>query len=167
MAKISDKDYEILDFIYYQLEKKGFPPSVREICEAVGLTSTASIHARLKKLEVAGYIAKDASKNRSMRLVNYAPKGEKVVKVDFEDKTFLNHITGILKENKNSKKSVLEVSQICGDKLAEFKIKNYRFVESNHLNSKVLAESGDFTKAEDVSVATRNFDDYSYTLYIW
>ena len=88
-------------------------------------------------------------------------------KVDFEDKTFLNHITGILKENKNSKKSVLEVSQICGDKLAEFKIKNYRFVESNHLNSKVLAESGDFTKAEDVSVATRNFDGYSYTLYVW
>ena len=88
-------------------------------------------------------------------------------KVDFEDKTFLNHITGILKENKNSKKSVLEVSQICGDKLAEFNIKNYRFVESNHLNSKVLAESGDFTKAEDVSVATRNFDGYSYTLYVW
>ena len=77
------------------------------------------------------------------------------------------NITGILKENKNSKKSVLEVSQICGDKLAEFKIKNYRFVESNHLNSKVLAESGDFTKAEDVSVATRNFDGYSYTLYVW
>ena len=88
-------------------------------------------------------------------------------KVDFEDMTFLSYITHILKENKNSKKSVLEVSQICGDKLAEFKIKNYRFVESNHLNSKVLAESGDFTKAVDVSVATRNFDGYSYTLYVW
>lgn len=86
MKKISEKDYEIMDFIYYQLEKKGFPPSVREICEAVGLTSTASIHARLKKLEDAGYIVKDASKNRSMRLVNYAPKGEKIVKVNFEDK---------------------------------------------------------------------------------
>ena len=88
-------------------------------------------------------------------------------KVDFEDKTFLSYITHILKENKDSKKSVLEVSQICDDKFAEFKIDNYRFIESNHLNSKVLASSGDFTKADSVSVATRNFDGYSYTLYVW
>ena len=88
-------------------------------------------------------------------------------KVDFEDKTFLSYITNILKENKNSKKSVLEVSQICDDKFAEFKINNYRFVESNHLDSKILASSGDFTKADTVSVATRNFDGYSYTLYVW
>lgn len=88
-------------------------------------------------------------------------------KVDFEDKTFLCYITNILKENKNSKKSVQEVSQICDDKFAEFKIKNFRFIESNHLNSKVLASSGDFTKADSVSVATRNFDGYSYTVYVW
>ena len=86
MAKLNKKDYEIMDFIYYQIEKKGFPPSVREICEAVGLSSTASTHSRLKKLELAGYIVKDASKNRSMRLVNYAPEGETVINVDFEDK---------------------------------------------------------------------------------
>ena len=88
-------------------------------------------------------------------------------KVDFEDKTFLNDITGILKENKNSEKSVSEVSKLCEDKFSEFKIKNYRFIESNHLDSKVLASSGDFTKAEKISVATRNFDGYSYTLYVW
>ncbi len=86
MAKMGEKDYEILDFIYYQLEKKGFPPSVREICNAVGLNSTATIHARLRKLQEAGYIEKDASKNRSMRLVNYAPKGEKVIPINTEDK---------------------------------------------------------------------------------
>ena len=83
---MGEKDYEILDFIYYQLEKKGFPPSVREICNAVGLNSTATIHARLRKLQEAGYIEKDASKNRSMRLVNYAPKGEKVIPINTENK---------------------------------------------------------------------------------
>ena len=83
---MGDKDYEILDFIYYQLEKKGFPPSVREICNAVGLNSTATIHARLRKLQEAGYIVKDAAKNRSMRLVNYAPKGEKVIPIAMDDK---------------------------------------------------------------------------------
>ena len=88
-------------------------------------------------------------------------------KINFQDKTFLSRITAILKENKNSKESIREVSQICDDKFAEFKIDNYRFIESNHLNSKVLASSGDFTKADSVSVATLNFDGYSYTLYVW
>lgn len=75
MQKMGEKDYQILDFIHEQLELKGFPPTVREICDAVGLTSTATIHARLKKLENLGFIEKDAQKNRSMRLTNYTPKG--------------------------------------------------------------------------------------------
>ena len=69
MAELSGKDYEILNFIERQLEKKGFPPSVREICEAVGLSSTATIHARLKKLENHGKIVRDSSKNRSIMIV--------------------------------------------------------------------------------------------------
>ena len=88
-------------------------------------------------------------------------------KVNFHDKTFLGEITGILKENKNSKKSIREVSQICEDKFSEFKLTNYRFIETKHLNSKVLASSGDFSKADKYSVATRNIDGYSYTLYVW
>ena len=51
MAKVTEKDFQIMDFIYEQIEIKGYPPSVREICDAVGLTSTATVHARLKKLE--------------------------------------------------------------------------------------------------------------------
>lgn len=71
MAKVTEKDFQIMDFIHEQIERRGFPPTVREICDAVGLTSTATVHARLKKLEGLGYIAKESSKNRSMRLVNY------------------------------------------------------------------------------------------------
>ena len=78
-----------------------------------------------------------------------------------------NIVTLILNDNKNSKKSVVEVSKICSDKFNELKIKNYRFIETNHLKSKVLASSGDFSKAENLSVATRNYGDYSYTLYVW
>ena len=80
MAKLTDKDYQIMDFIYEQTEIKGFPPTVREICEAVGFTSTATVHSRLKKLESMGYIIKESSKNRSMRLVIYSPRGENVLK---------------------------------------------------------------------------------------
>ena len=88
-------------------------------------------------------------------------------KVDFDDKTFLNEITSILKENKNSKKAQREVAQICEEKFTKLGLINYRFLESNKLNSRVLASSGDFTKAENLSVATRNLDGYSYTLYVW
>lgn len=69
MSNLSEKDYEILDFIKEELIKKGFPPSVREISEKVGLKSTATIHARLRKLEEHGKIVRDSSKNRSIKVV--------------------------------------------------------------------------------------------------
>lgn len=70
MTKLTGKDFEILDFIREQQNLKGFPPSVREICDAVGLKSTATIHSRLKKLEVHGKIVRDSSKNRSIKIVD-------------------------------------------------------------------------------------------------
>lgn len=75
MPKLSDKDYEILKFIKDELSKNGFPPSVREICDKVGLKSTATIHARLKKLEDHGKIIRDSSKNRSIRVVGMEEDG--------------------------------------------------------------------------------------------
>ncbi len=77
MAKLNEKDYQIMDFMYEQINLKGFPPTVREICDAVGLTSTATVHARLKKLESMGYIVKESSKNRSIQLKNYPKDGKK------------------------------------------------------------------------------------------
>lgn len=71
MTVLSEKDYEILDFILNQQNERGYPPTVREICEAVGLSSTATIHARLKKLEKHGYLIKESAKNRSIKVVNY------------------------------------------------------------------------------------------------
>ena len=79
MPKLTEKDYEIMDFIYEQTDLKGFPPTVREICDAVGLTSTATVFSRIKKLEGMGYIMKDPSKNRSLRVVNYSPRGTSVI----------------------------------------------------------------------------------------
>lgn len=69
MLKLGKKDYEILEFIKKEQLKKGFPPSVREMCDAVGLSSTASVHAHLKKLEQYGKICRDSSKNRSIKIV--------------------------------------------------------------------------------------------------
>ncbi len=73
MTKLTEKDYQILDFIYEQIKDHGFPPTVREICAAVNLSSPATVHARLNKLEASGIIERDATKNRSMRILNYTP----------------------------------------------------------------------------------------------
>ena len=83
MAKLTDKDYEILDFIYKGIKKNGYPPTVREIGAAVNLNSPATVHARLSKLEAAGKIEKASTKNRAMRVIDY-PEGE--VEEDYETK---------------------------------------------------------------------------------
>lgn len=70
MARTSNKGEEILHFIHNQIELKGYPPAVREICEGVGLKSTSTVHAQLKKLEQLGFIAKDDLKTRAIKLTD-------------------------------------------------------------------------------------------------
>ena len=55
-GKITDKQREILEYIKSEILNRGFPPAVREICEAVNLKSTSSVHAHLESLEKNGYI---------------------------------------------------------------------------------------------------------------
>ncbi len=88
-------------------------------------------------------------------------------KISPADVTFIGEISEILKDNENSKESVSEVSKLSKDKFNTFDLKNYRFSETDILNDKVLASSGDYSKADDVSVATRTYGDYSYTLSVW
>ena len=70
MAANVDKQQEILSFIEKHLSQKGFPPTVREICEAVGLNSPSTVHGYLSRLEKNGYIVKDAGSSRGIRLAN-------------------------------------------------------------------------------------------------
>lgn len=88
-------------------------------------------------------------------------------KIDLTDETFISRISKILVDGENSKKSVKEVSSISEDKLNSYNLKGYQFSENNVLNGEVLALKGNFNKAENVDVATRNYGDYSYTLYVW
>ena len=68
--KLSAKQEEILDFIKQEILTKGYPPSVREIGEAVNLKSTSSVHAHLESLEKKGYIRKDPTKPRTIEVVD-------------------------------------------------------------------------------------------------
>jgi repressor LexA len=71
-AELTAKRKEILDFIAEQQSKRGYPPSVREIGEAVGLTSSSTVHAHLSTLQRLGYLRRDPTKPRAIE-VRYDP----------------------------------------------------------------------------------------------
>ena len=68
--KISAKQQQILDFIKDEILKKGYPPTVRDICEAVNLKSTSSVFSHLETLEKRGYIRRDPAKPRTIEIID-------------------------------------------------------------------------------------------------
>lgn len=70
--KLTKRQQQILDYIRNCIEEKHYPPSVREIAQAVGLASPSTVHAHLNALETKGYIKRDSAKSRSMAITNSA-----------------------------------------------------------------------------------------------
>ena len=69
-GKISDKQRQILEYIKSEILAKGYPPAVRDICQAVDLKSTSSVHAHLETLEKNGYIRRDPTKPRAIEILD-------------------------------------------------------------------------------------------------
>lgn len=67
---LSKKQLEVLKYIKGEINKKGYPPSVREICEAVSLKSTSTVHGHLERLEKKGYIRRDPTKPRAIEVID-------------------------------------------------------------------------------------------------
>ncbi|WP_160687019.1 transcriptional repressor LexA [Clostridium sp. C2-6-12] len=79
MTDEKDKQSEIYEFLKSYTENKGYPPSVREICEAVSLRSTSTVHGHLKRLEKKGMIKRDPSKPRALEIAELStPKKEMI-----------------------------------------------------------------------------------------
>lgn len=68
--KLTDKQTQILEYIRHEILAKGYPPSIREICQAIDLKSTSSVHAQLSSLEAKGYIRRDLTKSRSIEIID-------------------------------------------------------------------------------------------------
>lgn len=87
MAELSAKQLQILDFIKQEVREKGYPPSVREICEAIGLKSTSTVHGHLSRLEKKGYIRRDPTKPRAIEILDGATEllpshpGQEIIEV--------------------------------------------------------------------------------------
>lgn len=70
MDKLSKRQQEVLDVIINNVKEKGYPPSVREIGETVGLASSSTVHGHLERLEKKGYIRRDATKPRAIEILS-------------------------------------------------------------------------------------------------
>lgn len=85
--ELGKREIDILDFIEKQIKNNGYPPSVREIGKSVGLSSTATVHGYLTKLEEKGYIKKENQKGRTLRLLKGSKNENKSEKIN-ENKNF-------------------------------------------------------------------------------
>lgn len=70
MTKLSTRQQAILEYIKEQVRLKGYPPSVREIAEAVGLASSSTVHGHLSRLESKGFIRRDPTKPRAIEILD-------------------------------------------------------------------------------------------------
>lgn len=75
MKPLKDREKSILEFMKKEIKQKGYPPTVREICQALGIKSTSTVHKDIASLNAAGYISKNPSKPRAL-VINYAEEGE-------------------------------------------------------------------------------------------
>ena len=81
MDEMTPRQQRILEFIRRTVQDRGYPPTVREIGEAVGLTSSSSVHAQLANLQRKGLLRKDASRPRAIEVAGARPKGAGAVTV--------------------------------------------------------------------------------------
>jgi repressor LexA len=76
--QMNETQKKILDFVNKQVRNAGYPPSVREICKALGIKSTSTVHRHLSLLELNGYIKKDATKPRAIKIINFDDIGHQM-----------------------------------------------------------------------------------------
>ena len=88
---LTKREQEILKYIELQISKIGYPPSVREIGKAVGLSSTATVHGYIKRLKEKGYIAKEEQKGRTLKVLKGGKKDKKSVEKNEQMELYANN----------------------------------------------------------------------------
>lgn len=128
-----NKQEAIYEFIKEQLREKGYPPSVREICNAVGLRSTSTVHGHLKKLEEKGFIRRDPTKPRAIEVLEHS-----IIKKEMLDIPVVGTVTAgkpILAVENIEDNFALPIDYVKSDKqLFMLKIKGSSMIDAGILN---------------------------------
>lgn len=128
-----NKQEAIYEFIKEQSREKGYPPSVREICNAVGLRSTSTVHGHLKKLEEKGFIRRDPTKPRAIEVLEHS-----IIKKEMLDIPVVGTVTAgkpILAVENIEDTFALPIDYVKSDKqLFMLKIKGSSMIDAGILN---------------------------------
>ena len=165
-ATLAGKRRRILEFIAEQIRERGYPPSVREIGEAVGLTSPSTVHTHLQVLQREGYLQRDPTKPRAI-IVRWEPSSGAAIRVrPVSHVPLIGHVaagTGVLAEE-----SVEELLPIPQDftgsgELFMLKVRGDSMIEAGILeNDTVIIRKQDTAETGDIVVAL--IDDEEATL---
>lgn len=159
MTKEESKS-KILSFIREEIQNKGYPPSVREICQAVGFKSTSSVHAHLRDLEREGLLRRDATKPRAMELTEN-PRGRVV--------PLIGRVTAgipILAQENIEDEIVLPQDMVRGEDVFALRVEGTSMIEAGILDGDIVvvrkqadAVNGDIVVAmiEDEATVKRIF----------
>lgn len=151
MKNVSKKQLEILDFIKSEVLKKGYPPSVREICAALGLRSTSTVHGHLIRLEKYGYIRRDPTKPRAIEILDN-PKNREFVNIPIVGTIAAG--TPILATENIEDTFPVPVDYVNNDTVFMLKVKGESMIEAGIFNKDLIlvrqqndAENGDIVVA--------------------
>lgn len=106
-SRLSRRQQQILEFIRQSVQSRGFPPSIREIGEAVGLSSSSTVHSHLRSLETKGYLRRNPSKPRSIELLD-GPKGTGIRLVEIP--------VGVHSENDGPRRTISLPLELVGNR---------------------------------------------------
>jgi repressor LexA len=120
MEALTTREHNILDFMKKEIKKKGYPPTVREICAALDIKSTSTVHKDIERIEQKGYLKKDPSKPRALKIKDKGDKKTKAadVRIDVVDVPVVGRIaagTPILAEENVEELLPIPASYVKGD----------------------------------------------------
>lgn len=153
-GKITAKQQEILEYIKDTLLKKGYPPAVREICEAVRLKSTSSVHAHLEQLEKNGYIRRDPTKPRTIEIVDdiFNLTRREVVNVPLIGTVAAG--TPLLAQENIENYFPIPVEMLPNKEIFMLKVKGDSMIDAGILNDdQIIVEQADTARNGDMVVA--------------
>ena len=153
-GKSTEKQKEILEYITETILSKGYPPAVREICEAVHLKSTSSVHSHLESLEKNGYIRRDPTKPRTIEILDddFALTRREVVNVPIVGTVAAG--TPILAQENIEEYFPIPVEMLPNKEIFMLRVKGDSMIEAGILNNdNVIVEKQPTAENGDVVVA--------------
>ena len=154
---LSDKQVQILKYIKDELTIRGYPPSIREICKAVDLSSTSSVHAHLNTLEEKGYIKKGTNKRRALELIDVDDICSDMPKKEIINLPIIGTVTAgspILAVENIDDTLPISIDFVGNKESYVLKIKGESMIESGILNGDyVIVNSQHNAKNGDIVVA--------------